>query len=413
LDIATNAGITSFNFSTIALVNEGVITKTADTGITSLDARLTNTGTITAAAGTVRLARGGTSAGVLNAADGAVIEFTGTQAFTLAAGSVVTGAGTVGVLDVGASGVGPTVTVAGAWSPAATVVDASFSIGTPTLNVDAADATTGTLSHARGTIGGSGTLTVRGDYTWSGGNLGGDGLTVVQGHLSIEGTATRDFTGDRTLRVAGTGTWSSTGLMRPGGNVNRGTLHIADTGTIDITADVNTGNFNNFTVALHNEGTLTKSAGSATASLDMRLTNTGTISVESGTLRFARTTTTSGLVRVAADTTLRVSTNDYVQTAGATILESPTATFVLDAGRTLALQFGLLAGTGMVDGPVVNAGGTVAPGLSTGTLTITGNYTQGADATLHIEIGGLTAGSQFDQLVVSGTAALRERSRSI
>ena len=41
----------------------------------------------------------------------------------------------------------------------------------------------------------------------------------------------------------------------------------------------------------------------------------------------------------------------------------------------------------------------------TGTLAITGAYTQGASATLAIELGGL-APSQFDRLLVGGAANL-------
>jgi hypothetical protein len=45
-------------------------------------------------------------------------------------------------------------------------------------------------------------------------------------------------------------------------------------------------------------------------------------------------------------------------------------------------------------------------GAGAGKLTLTGNYAPTASATLEAEIGGLTAGAQFDQLAVSGTAAM-------
>ena len=50
----------------------------------------------------------------------------------------------------------------------------------------------------------------------------------------------------------------------------------------------------------------------------------------------------------------------------------------------------------------LNVAGTGTPG----TLTITGNYTQSSTGSLKIELGGLTAGTQFDQLNISGTASL-------
>jgi len=62
---------------------------------------------------------------------------------------------------------------------------------------------------------------------------------------------------------------------------------------------------------------------------------------------------------------------------------------------------GLLTGAGRIVGNVVNSG-TVAPGNSPGTLTITGNYTQ-TTGVLLMEIASQTA---FDRLVVGGTANL-------
>ena len=53
----------------------------------------------------------------------------------------------------------------------------------------------------------------------------------------------------------------------------------------------------------------------------------------------------------------------------------------------------------------MNEGGIVSPGFSPGTLTIDGDYTQGHDATLLIEMAGLQFG-EFDVLNVTGTATL-------
>jgi hypothetical protein len=70
------------------------------------------------------------------------------------------------------------------------------------------------------------------------------------------------------------------------------------------------------------------------------------------------------------------------------------------------LSGGTLKGDGTLGGPVSNPGGTVAPGSSPGTLTIRGDYTQGAGGTLAEEIAGTTPGSQFDHLVVGGVLTL-------
>jgi hypothetical protein len=54
----------------------------------------------------------------------------------------------------------------------------------------------------------------------------------------------------------------------------------------------------------------------------------------------------------------------------------------------------------------VNSGGTVAPGNSAGRLNISGNYIQASGGKLAIELGGATAGTQYDQLTVSGQATV-------
>ena len=53
-----------------------------------------------------------------------------------------------------------------------------------------------------------------------------------------------------------------------------------------------------------------------------------------------------------------------------------------------------------------NVGGSFEPGESAGKLKISGNYTQGSDGKLTIELGGTTQDSQYDRLQVTGTANL-------
>src|SRR5262249_25194496 len=92
----------------------------------------------------------------------------------------------------------------------------------------------------------------------------------------------------------------------------------------------------------------------------------------------------------------------YTQTAGQTIMSG--GNFGTN-GTTWNLNGGILRGTGTITGNVTNAA-NVSPGLSPGTITIVGNYVQTAAGTLTIEITGLTAGTQYDQLVVNGTVTL-------
>ena len=69
---------------------------------------------------------------------------------------------------------------------------------------------------------------------------------------------------------------------------------------------------------------------------------------------------------------------------------------------------GLLEGTGTIDANVGSAG-EVAPGLSAGVLTIQGNYVQQSGGGLRIEITGFVPETEYDRLVVTGSATLDGR----
>ena len=81
--------------------------------------------------------------------------------------------------------------------------------------------------------------------------------------------------------------------------------------------------------------------------------------------------------------------------------------FTLRGGAGIQAQNG-----GYYQGNITNDGGVISPGASAGTvgtLTIDGNYTQTSTGVLNIEVNGTTPGTQYDQLVVTGTATLAGR----
>ena len=63
---------------------------------------------------------------------------------------------------------------------------------------------------------------------------------------------------------------------------------------------------------------------------------------------------------------------------------------------------GTLTGNGSVEGVLTVSGGTVNPGASAGTFTVTGDTTIATAGTLAVELGGTNAGA-FDKLVTTGT----------
>lgn len=62
---------------------------------------------------------------------------------------------------------------------------------------------------------------------------------------------------------------------------------------------------------------------------------------------------------------------------------------VVTGGGTLVGMGGTLSGSGSVLGDLSNLSGTVAPGNSPGALTVTGDYVQGGEATLEMELAGV------------------------
>jgi hypothetical protein len=115
------------------------------------------------------------------------------------------------------------------------------------------------------------------------------------------------------------------------------------------------------------------------------VTNTGTINVNSGTLGLA-------------------AGSDYLQGSGLTTVAEG-AELEVSVG-VADFQGGSLTGRGLVDAVVQIGAASVGPGGSPGTLSVEGNYTQGTDSALDIEIGGLVPGDEHDVLAVAGDATL-------
>src|SRR6185437_11066960 len=117
----------------------------------------------------------------------------------------------------------------------------------------------------------------------------------------------------------------------------------------------------------------------------------------------------SGLLEVRAGT-LSFG-GGFTQTAGETVLNDPASNGgAIASSSALAIQGGRLSGHGTITGVVNNTGGTVGPGYSQldlpGTLTITGNYTQGPAGAFAVKIRGLSPGVDIDEVNVGGSATL-------
>jgi len=125
----------------------------------------------------------------------------------------------------------------------------------------------------------------------------------------------------------------------------------------------------------------------------------------------------AGTVLVSSGSTFTVAgSGSYVQTSGTTTVDGTLATsssssfrsgdiYPIGAG-SINLQGGSLFGNGGSLSASVFSNGALTPAdspITTGRLTIAGNYTQNANGALNANVAGAT---QFNQLAVSGTASL-------
>jgi len=289
-------------------------------------------------------------------------------------------------------------------------------------------------------LGGAATVTINGTLNWnSAGTMQGGGKTIIgpAGVLNMSGNVSLL---NRTLVNQSTSALSTiTGSIF----FNNGSTFTNDTGAQFTVMD----SFTSATTSLSQGGTGTNAfinngtvirTDTQSFVINVACTNSGTFDIQSGTVdianafsNFANNTLTGGTYIVAD--TLKFASANIVTDAANIILDGPnsaiqnrstgadalanlatiaaTGTLTLNNGRNLTpaaaglTVAGALGGIGTITGNVTN-NGNVSPGLSPGILTITGNYVQQAGGTLNIELGGLTAGTQFDQLQITGTAAL-------
>jgi large repetitive protein len=268
---------------------------------------------------------------------------------TITIGSV-SGAGTVAMVS-GATNVSGAVTLTGTGGIAT-------SGGTLTL-----DGTTSVpqMNQSGGTVTGSGNVSISANSSWSGGTLAGTGSYTIPGGVTLAvSNASNPSTLSRTITNNG-GTITYT----PAVNVltlSNGTID--NSGTLDLQSDVGIAAVG--TAAINNiaGGTLVRSAGTTTEVIDPPVSNAGTILLQAANTKFS-----GGLTQTAGSTTL-----------------GP----------------GNLAGTIAINGGILNGSGTITGSA----MTITGDYTQTSTGVMNVELNGTTAGTQYDQVDVSGNVTL-------
>lgn len=218
-----------------------------------------------------------------------------------------------------------------------------------------------------GTIENNGTMSIASLVLHSGSTGAITGTTSASVTTADVG-GTLDFTGSGGLSVTSLNLAGGTFANNGSGAVAIGTVAVASgsTGTISGTGDTE----------------LTTADVGGTLTVSAPLTGAGSL-----------TKTGAGLLRLSGTNTYTGAT--FIN-AGSLIVDGSIASPVtMNAGGTLK-------GSGSITGNVSNFG-TLAPGNSIGTLTVSGNYTHNPGAVYEAEVN---AAGQSDLLIVTGTATL-------
>jgi len=308
---------------------------------------------------------------------------------------------------------------------AATITNGGMTLDTSSYAVKVATQLNGSGSLTKT---GSGTLTLSTNNGYTGGTTVNGGVLEVQGSNSgnsyIRGTVTVN-SGAELRYTGGDGTGFGFANKLDTININGGLVNSQETthlwsATVNMTGGelrVNNGvNNPGGTVIQWNNSIVNTLASASTATISGSVNLRGDGGYNNAVFNVADGTAATDLLVSAAVTESNGSVGITKNGAGTMVLTGAnnyTGATVVSGGKllvngnistsvTTVQSGGTLGGSGTVGSVIVQAGGTLAPGNSPGTLAVDGDYSQAG--TLSVEINGLTAGLLHDQVVVDRTS---------
>jgi hypothetical protein len=270
--------------------NAGQLNVSAGSGNTGYIAdALTNSGTVSIGSGTLNLAGGGANAGAMSVTAGTAALQVSAGTFNFNSGSTVTDTGSL-IFSGGTVNVAGTVTVSGTnlFSGSTVNITGSYPITTPlvisggAVNLNGSGALTPpVLTMSGGTLTGN-LVTINGPLDWSGG--------VIENVVQCNGgtlSGVDQLDGGQLINV-GTLAWNGSIYAGDGSvisNTASGTMNLAWSGQTYFTFP-----YYGAPQTFYNAGQLNVSAGSGnTGYIADALTNSGTVTINSGTLSLSQT----------------------------------------------------------------------------------------------------------------------------
>jgi autotransporter-associated beta strand protein len=398
---------------TIGSINAvGAINSQNGNNVISAAITLGNATTIshTTASGSLLISGGITNAGNLLTFDGTGTTTLSTAAVSGAGGLTKNGAGTLN-LNFANTYTGTTTVNAGSlvYNVSNAISSGGVTVNGGILNIGAFNDTVGTVIIAGGTISGtSGELTSNANFDGRSGLVsailrGAVGLDkTTAGTLTLSGANV--YTGTTTVS-AGTLAYGASNVIASGGiTVNGGTLDIGVYSDTVGTVIINGGSISGTSGVLTSNANFDGRSGSVTAilggSVGLDKTTGGSLILNSASVYTGDTTITGGTLSVGSSGSFNNSPNIVVGSGGILDVTSQ-ATFNIASGQTLS-------GTGSVlaNELAFGTGAVLSPGASTGTISVTGDMTFGADGAYTFELNDAAgvAGSDpgWDLALVSG-----------
>ncbi len=218
------------------------------------------------------------------------------------------------------------------------------------------------------------------------GSQGSIAVTGIGSQLSIGGDMTIGWGGDGELEIASGGVVTTANAYLGTDEDSFGLVVVADPGSLlSITGNLILGNDSSMNSSI--------GYGIVTITDDSRV-------VVGGTTHLVESASLLNLDDGGTLLTSNLVIGGTLNWRGGTLGFDGTIT-----GNLGVPEEGLLHGVGTITGNVTNAG-MFSPGSSPGVVNIMGDFTQDATGTLVIELAGLLAGDDYDQLVIGGNATL-------
>lgn len=369
-DVQTDADILQNSFGLGLIQNDGTLRKSAGSDVSDWKVALNNDGLVEVQSGELRLTGAGEASGEFNVSAGATLSFATVFFFEFKQGISFTGDGDAVLVDTG--------------SNYGVLVNEDIDLNRFRVANSGSIGPNSNFGHINITE-----------------MLELDGANIVP-PVTIKPGATLEHVGPNN---------STVGDLFVEGNVD---IQAGTLATFNKVITVNSGGV----VEIHDGATL------ATVGLvNLPIQNNGTIQKTTGNgSAFVKSdffeafyNNAGGLIHVASGTLDFLETNILNEGGVWKIDAGATANCPGSFGQLFELNSGRVEGGGtLVVNRLKNNGGIVAPGNSPGMLTIAssvtpsrpGDFQQLTSGSLEIEVGGLDAGTEHDQLVVAGTATL-------